>query len=62
MLPRSAEQDTEGEQGESRALDGPAGQAVATPLQHLPKVVGCAHVLEQASWGKAGTGGTRAVR
>lgn len=56
MVPRPAGQNAEAEHGERRALDRPAGQAVAAPLQHLPEVVSRAHVLEQAPWGKAGDG------
>lgn len=49
MLLGPGEEDAGGEEGEGPSLDGPAGQAVAAPLHHLPEVVGCCHVLKQAS-------------
>lgn len=51
MLLRSGEQDTEREQGEGAALQGPAGQGEAAPLRDFSKVVGGRHELKQASPG-----------
>lgn len=49
MLLGPGEEDAGAEEREGPALEGPAGQAVAAPLHHLPEVVGCCHVLKQAS-------------
>lgn len=48
MLLSPGAQDAEGEEGERRALDGPAGQGVAAPLHDLPEVVGRGDILKQA--------------
>lgn len=48
MLLSPGEQDTEGEHSKSPALDGPAGEGVATPLDDLSEVVGRSDVFKQA--------------
>ena len=48
MLLSPSEQDTEGEHSESPALNGPAGQGVATPFHDFSEVVGRRYVFKQA--------------
>ena len=48
VLLSPGEQDTEGEHSKGPALDGPAGEGVAAPLDDLSEVVGCSDVFKQA--------------
>ena len=48
VLLSPGEQDTEGEQSESPALNGPAGEGVDASLDDLAEVAGCSDVLKQA--------------
>lgn len=49
MLLSPGEQDTEGEQGESPALNGPAGEGVDAPLDDFSEVAGCSDVQNKPS-------------